>query len=229
MASSTICSARWLDCWLSSCWAAAPVTPSASPVPAISGLMSARSTLTASPAVVPEPLTTLLGMATSAVCTRPFGDRGPAVMLTILRMCLPSSVAATAVIFAASAAVSRPLSDAGEHDDRGGAGHVARLRERLVLQVRGPDRLVAAGQEAALARRGRQLRGGGDHRHRDDDPQRYHPPRVTDHRPAEPCEQPPSRFGRPGFNVSRTAGPCVRRIGVWITHDLPFGSWHDPV
>ena len=111
MASSTICSARWLDCWLSSCWAAAPVMPSASPVPAISGLMSARSTLTASRAVVPEPLTTLLGMATSAVCTRPFGDRGPAVMLTILRMCLPSSVAATAVIFAASAAVGRPPSE----------------------------------------------------------------------------------------------------------------------
>ena len=110
VASSTICWARWLDCWLSSCWAADPVTPSVSPVPAISGLMSARSTLTASPAVVPEPLTTLLGMATSAVCTRPFGDRGPAVMLTMFRICLPSSVAAIAVIFAESAAVSRPLS-----------------------------------------------------------------------------------------------------------------------
>ena len=73
--------------------------------------MSARSTLIASPAAVPEPLTTLLGMATSAVCTRWFGDRGPAVMPTMLRMCLPSSVAAIAATFAESAAVSRPPSD----------------------------------------------------------------------------------------------------------------------
>ena len=111
VASSTICWARWLDCWLSSCWAADPVTPSVSPVPAMSDLMSARSTLTASPAAVPEPLTTLLGMATSAVCTRRFGDGGPAVTLTMFRICLPSSVAAIAVIFAESAAVRRPLSE----------------------------------------------------------------------------------------------------------------------
>ena len=87
------------------------MTPSVSPVPAISGLTSARRTLTASPAVVPEPLTTLLGMATSAVCTRRFGDGGPAVMLTMLGMCLPPTVAAIAVIFAESAAVSRPPSE----------------------------------------------------------------------------------------------------------------------
>ena len=88
------------------------MTPSVSPVPGISGLMSARRTLTASPAVVvPEPLTTLLGMATSAVCTRRFGDGGPAVTLTMFRMCLPPSVAAIAVIFAESAAVSRPPSE----------------------------------------------------------------------------------------------------------------------
>jgi hypothetical protein len=33
---------------------------------------------------------------------------------------------------------------------------------------------------------------------------------------------------RPGFNTSRTAGPCARRAGMRIAHDLPFGSWHDP-
>ena len=111
VASSTICWARWRDCWLSSCSAAAPVTPPVSPVPAISGLMSARSTLTASPAVVPEPLTTLSGMATSAVRTRRFGDGAPAVTLTMSRMCLLPSFAAIAVIFAVSAAVRRPPSE----------------------------------------------------------------------------------------------------------------------
>ena len=86
------------------------MTPSVSPVPAISGLVSARSALTASSAAVPEPLTTLLGMATSVVCTRRFGDGGPAVMLTMSRMCLPSSVVAIAATFAESAPVSRPPS-----------------------------------------------------------------------------------------------------------------------
>ena len=84
VASRTICSARVLDCWLSSCCAADPVTPSVRPVPATSGLISARSTLIASPAAVPDPLTTLLGMATSAVCTSRFGDGGPAVTPTML-------------------------------------------------------------------------------------------------------------------------------------------------
>ena len=84
VAKSTTCSARVDDCWLSSCWAADPVTPSRRPVPATSGLISARSTLTASPAAVPDPLTTSLGMATSAVCTSRFGDGGPAVTPTML-------------------------------------------------------------------------------------------------------------------------------------------------
>ena len=110
VASRTICWARLLDCWLSSCWAAAPVTPSVSPVPATSGLMSARSTLTASPPAVPEPLTTLLGMATSAVCTRRFGDGAPAVMLTMWGMCLLPSDLAIEAILAESAPVSRPPS-----------------------------------------------------------------------------------------------------------------------
>ena len=39
VASSTICSARVLDCWLSSCWVAAPVTPSRRLVPATSGVI----------------------------------------------------------------------------------------------------------------------------------------------------------------------------------------------
>ena len=110
VASRTICSARVLDCWLSSCWAADPVTPWRRSVPATSGLMSARSTLIASPAAVLEPLTTLLGMATSAVCTSRFGDGGPAVTPTMLWMCLASSDAATDRIFAESAAVSLPPS-----------------------------------------------------------------------------------------------------------------------
>ena len=108
VASKTILSARSLDCWLSSCCAAAPVTPSVRPVPATSGLISARSTLTASPAAVPLPLTTLLGMATRAVCTSRFGDGGPAVMLVTFRMCRALSDFAIAVTFAESAAVSRP-------------------------------------------------------------------------------------------------------------------------
>ena len=108
VASRTIWSARALDCWLSSCWAADPVTPSASPVPAISGLMSARSALTASPAAVPEPLTTLLGMATSAVCTRRFGDGAPTVMPTTSGMCLLPSDRAIVATLAESAPVSGP-------------------------------------------------------------------------------------------------------------------------
>ena len=110
VANRTIWSALVLDCWLSSCWAADPVTPSVSPVPAISGLMSARSTLTASPAAVPEPLTTLSGMATSAVCTRRFGDGALAAMPTMPGMCLPPSDPAIAAILAESAPVRRPWS-----------------------------------------------------------------------------------------------------------------------
>jgi len=72
--------------------------------------MSARSTLTASPAAVPDPLTTLLGMATSAVCTSRLGEGGPAVTPTMLWMALPSSDEATDRIFAESAAVSWPPS-----------------------------------------------------------------------------------------------------------------------
>ncbi len=109
VASGTTCSARVLDCWLSSCWAADPVTPSRRPVPATSGLISARNTLIASPAV-PDPLTTLLGMATSAVCTSRFGEGGPAVMPTMLWMCLSASDEAIEAIFAESAAVSLPPS-----------------------------------------------------------------------------------------------------------------------
>ena len=110
VASRTICSARWLDCWLSACWAADPVTPSCRPVPATSGLMSARSTLIASPAAVLDPLTTLLGMATRAVCTSRFGEGGPAVTPTMLWMCLAPSDAATERTFAESAGVSLPPS-----------------------------------------------------------------------------------------------------------------------
>ena len=72
--------------------------------------MSARSALTALSAAVPEPLTTELGIATIAVCTRRFGDGGPAVMLTMPGMCLASSVFAIAATFAESAAVSCPPS-----------------------------------------------------------------------------------------------------------------------
>ena len=51
-----------------------PVTPSSRPVPAISGLMIRAQCLDRVAGRVPEPLTTLLGMATIAVCTRRFGD-----------------------------------------------------------------------------------------------------------------------------------------------------------
>ena len=59
---------------------------------------------------MPEPLTTLLGIATSAVCTRRFGERGPGVTPTMLWMCLASSDEAPEATFAESAAVSLPPS-----------------------------------------------------------------------------------------------------------------------
>ena len=64
VAAPTMASALLPDWVLSSASAAEPVTPSFRPVPVISGLMSARSTLIASPAAVPLPLTTLLSIAT---------------------------------------------------------------------------------------------------------------------------------------------------------------------
>ena len=127
VASRTICSARVLDCWLSSCWAADPVTPWCRPVPATSGLMSARSTLIASPAAVLEPLTTLLGMATSAVCTRRFGDGGPAVTPTMLWMCLASRDAATEPDLCRVGGGQLAAIRTGEHDDGRRGGHVPRL------------------------------------------------------------------------------------------------------
>ena len=111
VASSTICSALLPDCWLSSCCAAAPVTPWYKPEPLISGLISERSTLIASAACVPEPFTMLLSMATDAVCTRPFGDAGPAVTVRMFVMCLPFSVLATEATFALSAGASRAPSE----------------------------------------------------------------------------------------------------------------------
>ena len=72
--------------------------------------MSARNVLIASPAAVPVPLTTLLGIATSAVCTRRFGDGGPAVTLTMLGMFrLVSDLAGRLAIFAESALVRCPI------------------------------------------------------------------------------------------------------------------------
>ena len=58
----------------------------------------------------PEPLTTALGMATMALCTRWFGDADPAVTLTMPGMCLALRVFVIAVTFAESAAVSCPPS-----------------------------------------------------------------------------------------------------------------------
>jgi hypothetical protein len=139
VASRTICSARWLDCWLSSCWAADPVTPSCRPVPATSGLMSARSTLIASPAAVLDPLTTLLGMATRAVCTSRFGEGGPAVTPTMLWMCLAPSDAATEADLRRVSRGQLAAIGPGEHDDGRRRGHVLILWERLVLQIRRPD------------------------------------------------------------------------------------------
>jgi hypothetical protein len=49
-------------------------------------------------------------MATIAVCTRWFGDAGPTVTLTMLRMCLALRSFAIAVTFAESAPVSFPPS-----------------------------------------------------------------------------------------------------------------------
>jgi hypothetical protein len=72
--------------------------------------MPARGALAASAAAVPEPLTTLLGMATSAVCTRRFGDGGPATTPTMFGMCLLFSAWAIDTTFAESAAVSFPWS-----------------------------------------------------------------------------------------------------------------------
>ena len=79
VASSTICCALFPDCELSRSWAACPVTPSVKVVPATSGLISARNVLIASSSVVPEPLSTLFGMATVEDCTTRFGDAGPPV------------------------------------------------------------------------------------------------------------------------------------------------------
>ncbi len=110
VASSTICSALLPDCVLSSCWAAAPVTPSYKPAPLTSGLISARRTLTASPACVPSPFTMVLVMVTYAVWTRPFGDTEPAVTPRMFGMCLSFSVLAIEATFAWSAGVSRAWS-----------------------------------------------------------------------------------------------------------------------
>ena len=68
--------------------------------------MSARSFLTASPAAVAEPFSTLLGIATMAVCTRRFGDGGPAVIPSMLGMCRARSAAAICSTLAESALVS---------------------------------------------------------------------------------------------------------------------------
>ena len=57
------------------------------------------------------PLTTLFGMATSAVCTSRFGDGGPAVMLTMSWMCRSLSDVAIMAILAESALVRRSLSE----------------------------------------------------------------------------------------------------------------------
>ena len=109
VASRTIWSARLLDCWLSSCWAAEPVMPSVRPVPATSGLMSARSTLMALPASLPLPLTTLLGMATAAAWTRWFDEGWPAVMASMFLTCLAcQGLRRPTSTLAESAAVSGP-------------------------------------------------------------------------------------------------------------------------
>jgi hypothetical protein len=60
--------------------------------------------------LVLDPLTTLLGMATRAVCTSRFGEGGPAVTPAMLWMCLAPSDAATERTFAESARVSLPPS-----------------------------------------------------------------------------------------------------------------------
>ncbi len=104
VASRTIWSARLLDCWLSSCWAAEPVMPSVRPVPATSGLMSARSTLMASPASLPLPLTTLFGMATAAAWTRWLDEGGAAVIEMMFLTCLAVRAWTTDVTLAESAA-----------------------------------------------------------------------------------------------------------------------------
>jgi hypothetical protein len=72
--------------------------------------MSARSALTALSSAFPEPFTTLFGMATMEVCTRPFGDTGPALTLTMPGMSLAPSVFVIDSTFAESAAVSFPPS-----------------------------------------------------------------------------------------------------------------------
>jgi hypothetical protein len=82
--------------------------PSFRPVPDMSGVMSARSTLIASPAVLPEPLTTLLSIATVASCTSWFRDFGPCTMPRMFGMCLAFSFDTTEATAAESAGDSFP-------------------------------------------------------------------------------------------------------------------------
>ena len=79
-----------------------------------------------------------------------------------------------------------------EDHDRAGRGL---LRERLLLQRRGLDRLVVAGQELRLVARGRQLRSRGDDDHRDDDPAEDDVPGMTCGQTAQGSEH--------GQNVTR--------------------------
>ena len=106
----TIFSALLPDCWLSSACAAVPATPSVRSLPFISGLMSARSTLTALPASLLSALTTLLFIETSAVWTTPLADTWLAVTPRIFSMWLALRAAATAATLAESALVSLPPS-----------------------------------------------------------------------------------------------------------------------
>ena len=110
VAISTIFSALLPDCSLSSACAAVPVTPSVRSLPFISGLMSARSTLTASPESLLSALTTLLLIETSAVWTSPLADTGLAVTPRMLVMWRALSAAATKATRAESALVSLPPS-----------------------------------------------------------------------------------------------------------------------
>ena len=97
----------------------------------------------------------------------------------------------------------------GKHDDGRRRGHVPSLRERLVLQARRADRLVALGQEAAFVARGRQARRRRDHRDRDHHPGQDGQPRVAHHGPSQPAERPRARGERPAPATSRS-GPQSR-------------------
>ena len=150
-------------------------------------------------------------MATIALRTRWFGDSGPAVMLTMPGMCLASRVFVIDRDLRGVGGGQLPAVRAGEHDDGRRARYVPGLRERLVLQVHRPDRLVVLRQEAALVR-GR--RAG---------PAMSGSPRP----PRSPrARSPATGAARPPALARRTAR--ARSCNLALVHRVPLGSRHGP-